>query len=345
MNINEISINEKYKILMHGIINKNITKTCKIFGISRTIYYRWLKRYEVSGIEGLKTIEKNTPKMPNEVPKYIEKEILKIVKENPMLGPRRIFSKMKEDGFLIGESGIYNVLRRNKLNKYTHRLEFSNIKKCTLKDEHISSINNLLSHSEDFYPGYIVIQSTSCIGQFKNIGRVYQMIAIDFFSRFAFIKIYTNKKSINSKDLLETRVIPTVKHFDIKIKNIITNKSSEFTTGWELGRHQYEEFLKKLHIAHFYMKKEIDNEFYKILKNFQENIYKALYMDLLKKPMELTSEELEEEVKNFLKKYNFTMTLEEGINKGKTPIEVVTKDKGINFPIPLWLLVDSITIK
>lgn len=345
MNIDEISLNEKYKILMHGIMNKNITHTCKMYGISRTIYYRWLKRYQLSGIEGLKNIKKKSPKMPNEVPKYIEKEILKIVKENPILGPRRIYEKMKEDGFLVGESGIYNVLRRNKLNKYIRRLELSNVKSDFLKDEAYNSIKNLLCHPENFYPGYILIQSTSYIGKFNNIGRVYQMIAIDYFSKFAFVKIYTNKKAINSKDLLETRVIPTAKHFDIKIKNIITNKSSEFTTGWEMGRHKYEEFLKANNIAHFYMKKIIDNDLYNIVKKFQELIYKNLYFDLIKNTIALTFDELEDEINNYLKKYNFLMTLDEGVNKGKTPMEVVTKDKEANFPIPLWLLVDGITIK
>jgi transposase len=343
MDVDRISINEKYNILMHGIINKNITETCKLFGISRTIYYRWLKRYKIYGIEGLKNIERSSPKMPNEVPKYIEKEILRIVKKDPMFGARRIFRKMQEDGFCIGESGIYNVLKRNKLNSYHHRLEFSDLKSLSLKKEEISDLENLLSHTEDFHPGYIFIQSTNYIGRFKNIGRVYQMVAIDYFSRFAFIKIYTNKKSVNSKDILETRVIPTIKHFDIKVKNIITNKSSEFTTGWKLGRHQYEEFLKEQHIAHFYMGNDMNNELYKILKKFQETVYKSLFEDLLKKTMELTLEDLEEAVKCFLQKYNLEMPLGDGINKDKTPLEVINKDKGINFPVPLWLLIHSVT--
>ena len=339
MDIDKISINEKYNILMHGIMNKNITNTCKIFGVSRTIYYRWLKRYKNFGMEGLKNIERNMPKMPNEVPKYIEKEILKIVKSNPKFGPRRILSLMKENGFVLGESGIYNVLKRNSLNNYKHRIEFSSLKTVN-KSKNTKSIENLLKPEEEFCPGYILIQSTNCLGSFKNIGRVYELTAIDFFSGFAFVKLYKNKKSINSKNLLETCVFPTFKHFDIKIKNIITNKSSEFTTGWEIGKHQYEEFLKKHNITHFYMDK--DSKIYEILKDFQKTIYKELYDNLFEVLVEFSLEELVEEIRSFLKKYNFNMPLKEGINKGKIPLEVVTKDKKMNFPIPLWLLVDSI---
>lgn len=344
MDIDKISINEKYNILMHGITNKNITETCRLFGISRTIYYRWLKRFQISGIDGLKNIERNSPKMPNKVPKYIEKEIIKIVKNNPMLGPKRIFSKMHEDGFWIGESGIYNVLKRNKLNICKNRIEFSNIKKSLSEKEDKIDLRSLLLREGKIHAGDILVQNTNYIGKFKNIGRVYQMIAIDLFSRFVFIKIYTDKKSINAKDLLETKVIPTVKHFDIKIKNIITNKSSEFTTGWREGIHKYEEFLKKQNIKHFYIRNDARNEFVRVLKKFQKTIYKALFEDMLKNSEQITLYDLEEQVKNFSKKYNFNMTLDEGVNTGLTPIEAVVKDRGSNLSIPLWMIVDSITI-
>lgn len=345
MDIDKIGINEKYNILMHGIINKNVAETCRIFGISRTIYYRWFKRYKALGIEGLRNIKRSSPKMPNEVPKYIEKEILKIVNNNPMFGPRRILNKMQENGFFIGESGIYNVLKRNNLNSSKCRLEFSNKKKLFSSKECTNNLKDLISNAKNFHPGYIIIQSTNYIGKFKNVGKVYQMAAIDFFSRFAFVKIYTNKKSINSRDLLETMVIPAAKHFDISIKNIITNKSSEFTTGWEIGTHQYEKFLKNQHIAHLYVNDDIENELNRILKKFQETIYKFLFSDIIKKSYELTFGELEEGIKDFLQEYNFKMPLDQGANKGKTPLEIIAQDKGINFPIPLWLLVHSITVK
>uniref|UniRef100_UPI00048C85D4 helix-turn-helix domain-containing protein n=1 Tax=Sulfurihydrogenibium subterraneum TaxID=171121 RepID=UPI00048C85D4 len=33
--------------------NKNISKTCRYFKISRNTFYKWLKRYEKDGLEGL----------------------------------------------------------------------------------------------------------------------------------------------------------------------------------------------------------------------------------------------------------------------------------------------------
>ena len=35
----------KYSVLQHAYKNKNITSTCKVFNLSRTTYYEWLKRF------------------------------------------------------------------------------------------------------------------------------------------------------------------------------------------------------------------------------------------------------------------------------------------------------------
>lgn len=53
----EILRNQKWRL---GIIQHaeeatgNVAKTCRYFGINRSIYYRWYERYRKYGVEGLK---------------------------------------------------------------------------------------------------------------------------------------------------------------------------------------------------------------------------------------------------------------------------------------------------
>ncbi|HEX6207881.1 MAG TPA: helix-turn-helix domain-containing protein, partial [Actinomycetota bacterium] len=35
-------------------VTGNVSKTCRYYGISRQAYYKWLRRYEEHGIEGLR---------------------------------------------------------------------------------------------------------------------------------------------------------------------------------------------------------------------------------------------------------------------------------------------------
>ena len=50
------------------IIVGTVSATCRYYGISRTCYYKWLKRYEDEGFEGLKdrsSAPHNSPKATN----------------------------------------------------------------------------------------------------------------------------------------------------------------------------------------------------------------------------------------------------------------------------------------
>jgi len=35
-------------------VTHNVAKTCRYYGISRSVFYKWLEKYEKEGIEGLK---------------------------------------------------------------------------------------------------------------------------------------------------------------------------------------------------------------------------------------------------------------------------------------------------
>ena len=55
--IKPIKLPREVKLRLKWIQNyqktKNISKTCRYFGISRTTFYKWYKRYKEEGIEGL----------------------------------------------------------------------------------------------------------------------------------------------------------------------------------------------------------------------------------------------------------------------------------------------------
>lgn len=47
--------NRRLAVLRHAEeISGNIAATCRYYGISRNIFYRWKRRYEDEGLEGLK---------------------------------------------------------------------------------------------------------------------------------------------------------------------------------------------------------------------------------------------------------------------------------------------------
>jgi len=110
----------KYSVLQYTRKHKNIAFTCRVFNISRTIYYRRLKRFIKLGYLGLLDKKKRKPKMPNKIKPDKEKIILNYIIECPTHGPRRIANELRQQKIKISEAGAYNLLKRRRLN---HQLD------------------------------------------------------------------------------------------------------------------------------------------------------------------------------------------------------------------------------
>lgn len=81
---------EKEKILL-DIQVLGVIAGCRKYGLARTLYYEWLERYNVFGLEGL---EDRRGKYMNGEFKRLEKEN-KILKE--LLAEKEIESRMKDE--------------------------------------------------------------------------------------------------------------------------------------------------------------------------------------------------------------------------------------------------------
>ncbi|MBC7333987.1 MAG: helix-turn-helix domain-containing protein [Actinobacteria bacterium] len=67
-------------------LRKNLSVACRTFGVSRTVYYKYKKRYLTYGIEELIDKKRESPKMPNKVRKEIEEKVIAMAKKYPTYG-------------------------------------------------------------------------------------------------------------------------------------------------------------------------------------------------------------------------------------------------------------------
>lgn len=81
---------EKEKILL-DIQTLGVTIGCRKYGVSKTLYYYWLDRYNASGLEGL---EDRRAKNMNAHMKRLEKEN-RMLKE--LLAEKELESKLKDE--------------------------------------------------------------------------------------------------------------------------------------------------------------------------------------------------------------------------------------------------------
>ena len=202
--------NLKFKIISEGS-KYGVSKTCKKYNISRTLYYRWLHLYKSSGIDSLDTTNRNfIPKNKTNI--ELESLILNLIKEYPSYGPRAIKYLFDESGYNLSESAIYNIMKRNNLNKQEYRLKYSKNKETKISAP-IPTLNNLGS-------GECWIFWINDYGYFDSIGQIYEYTFFDLKSKIACSRLYDKISFTNFEDVLTSTAMPIAKTLNLKINHL-----------------------------------------------------------------------------------------------------------------------------
>ena len=103
---------------------KSISDVCIAFGISRETWYKWKRRYDAYGVDGLKNQSRKPHNIKNvKVTEELEKLVLEL-RLNNRFGPMRIRFRLKRKYRVsLGTKTIYNLLKRHKLNVLAVKLK------------------------------------------------------------------------------------------------------------------------------------------------------------------------------------------------------------------------------
>ncbi len=109
---------KKEFILLWSSKRYTFTGLCQDFKISRTTGYKYVKRFQTSGMEGLEPQSRAPHHSPNKVPEEIVKRIIEIRKEHSSWGAKKIRWRLDQDGIynrIPAQSTISIILKRNNL--------------------------------------------------------------------------------------------------------------------------------------------------------------------------------------------------------------------------------------
>lgn len=95
--------------------NRNMSRLCQEFGISRKTGYKWLKRYEQDGEDGLKEDSRKPKYSPRKTSVRIETQILELREQHPAWGGRKLKARLEQLGHvdIPSPSTITAILSRN----------------------------------------------------------------------------------------------------------------------------------------------------------------------------------------------------------------------------------------
>ena len=95
--------------------NSNKSELCKRFGISRTTGYKWLRRFESDGVNGLRDKSKRPRLSPGKTPREIENLVLMLRDKHPAWGAMKISKRLGNLGHndLPSVSTTHEILKRH----------------------------------------------------------------------------------------------------------------------------------------------------------------------------------------------------------------------------------------
>jgi transposase InsO family protein len=211
----------KLKVLEHAKTSRNVSFTCRHFGISRETFYQWRRIYMERGEKGLVN-SKPCPANPRlRLPAHVEEKIL-YLRRTYHFGSQRISWYIeRHHGMKASNSGVYNVLKRNGLN----RLPEGRKKRVS---PFVRYEKQVPGHHVQVDVKFLTFQTP----EGKKVRR-FQYTAIDDATRIRAIKIYERHTQKNAIDFIDY----VVEKFPFRIHTVRTDNGHEFQIQfhWHLG--------------------------------------------------------------------------------------------------------------
>ncbi len=107
---------------------KSVKDACREMKVSTSTYYKYKKRFEQFGLEGLKNKDLRSDSEPRQFSYEERSKLLEIIKEHPEFGPKRLKEELESGDygdFQVDERLLYEELVRLRLNNSRLRLEFA----------------------------------------------------------------------------------------------------------------------------------------------------------------------------------------------------------------------------
>lgn len=311
----------------------NVSRACKIMGVSRDTFYRYQEAKAEGELDALLHKDRRRPNLKNRVDDAVEHAVLAYVLEQPAHGQVRVSNELRQRGTFVSPSGVRSIWLRHDVANFKQRLR--------ALEKHVAETGAVLTEAqvmalekkrdddvacgeiETAHPGYLGSQDTFYVGTMKGVGRIYQQTFVDTYSKVAFAKLYTTKTPITAADMLNDKVLPFFAEHDVPVLRILTDRGTEFCG--KLEQHDYQLYLAMNDIEHT-RTKAASPQTNGICERFHKTILQEFYQVTFRKKIYGSIEALQPDLDVWLEEYNHRRTHQGKMCCGRTPM--VTFEEG-----------------
>ncbi|MEI7336693.1 IS481 family transposase [Pectobacterium aroidearum] len=314
----------------------NVSKACKVMGVSRDTFYRYRELAEQGGVDALINRSRRGPNLKNRTDAATEQAVIDYAVEFPAHGQHRTSNELRKKGVFISGSGVRSVWVRHSLENFKKRLKALEEKVAkegiALTDAQIAALerkahdDEASGEIETAHPGYLGSQDTFYVGNLKGVGRIYQQTFVDTYSKVAHCKLYVSKTPITAADLLNDRVLPFYESQGLPMLRILTDRGTEYCGRVE--HHDYQLYLALSDIDHT-KTKAMSPQTNGICERFHKTILQEFYQVTFRKKLYVDLDTLQSDLDEWLEYYNNARTHQGKMCCGRTPMETLVDGKRI----------------
>ncbi|MGS1063562.1 IS481-like element IS1419 family transposase [Burkholderia glumae] len=314
----------------------NVSKACKVMGLSRDTFYRYQNAVAEGGVDALFDSNRRKPNPKNRVDEATEIAVLAYAIEQPAHGQVRVSNELRRRGIFVSASGVRSIWLRHALSSFKLRLVALEKqvaeKGIVLSEDQVAALERKqdddVAHGEieTAHPGYLGSQDTFYVGTIKGVGRIYQQTFVDTYSKVAMAKLYTTKTPITAADLLNDRVLPFFEEHGMGVIRMLTDRGTEYCGKPE--SHDYQLYLALNDIEHTKTKAR-HPQTNGICERFHKTILQEFYQVAFRHKLYLTLAELQVDLDTWLMYYNGERTHQGKMCCGRTPLQTLIAGKEV----------------
>lgn len=331
------------RIIRHkvGLLNLaeelgNVSRACKLMGMSRDTFYRYKEAVESDGVHALLDKSRRQPNLKNRVDEATESAVVEYALEQPAHGQVRTSNELRKRAVFVSPSGVRSIWLRHQLHCFKLRLKALEAKVAEegliLTEAQVAALekkkldDEACGEIETAHPGYLGSQDTFYVGTLKGVGRVYQQTFVDTYSKVACAKLYPTKTPITAADLLNDRVLPLFIEESLPLLRILTDRGTEYCGKRET--HDYQLYLAVNDIDHTKTKVK-SPQTNGICERFHKTILQEFYQVTFRKKIYEDLESLQADLDDWLEYYNRERTHQGKMCCGRTPWDTLIDGKQI----------------
>ena len=310
----------RLRVLQRAEELHNVSAACREAGISRTLFYRWKKRFTLYGADGLhprRTAAR--PGRPVQLDTTKQRRILAMALTWPTWGPQRVSDQLRMEGILVSSTTVWRALHRLGLGTRAKRLlvlEVHSAKSAGLLTqrtrENVS--RRKTRHVQAEKPGELVSIDTFYIGNLKGVGKLWQLTACDAASSYAMAKVVPANNAKQAAAFLQDVVAVEVEKAGWRLQRVLTDGGSEFKADFDQACRDLKVRHTRTKPRHAWTNGFVERLQGTILHEHWRIVFRRRYLR--------RRHQLQTSLASFIEFYNFQRPHQGYRTKGRTPSEI-----------------------